>query len=386
MKIGMLDPANLTPFYTYALCDALVNNGHELIYYSTRYDNDPGLTPPATVEFVDHYFKFFRNLQFRGPQKLRKVIRGISYLPDHRSLLRKLSKDNPDVVHMQWARLPILDLYFIRALQHAGIPVVLTVHDVNPLFNSGSDHMLARLYDRVDHLIVHHSSAVSVLRDRYGVNDTEKISIIPHGPLQSENIPKDKTRNDARKALGIPKNAYVITFFGEIKYYKGIDILIDAVVKAADKLPDIYLLIAGKPGTLKDIPNTSILKDKNISHQTNFSFIPNDEVWRYYLAANIITLPYRQISQSGVLFSALAHERFTICSDVGGVPELIEMVGGGRIIPKESADKLADTITMLFKEKGRLDIEAQKARIRLFDLCNWNRISKLTQNVYAKVV
>ena len=57
----MLDPANLTPFYTYALCDALVNNGHELIYYSTRYDNDPGLTPPATVEFVDHYFKFFRN-------------------------------------------------------------------------------------------------------------------------------------------------------------------------------------------------------------------------------------------------------------------------------------------------------------------------------------
>jgi glycosyltransferase involved in cell wall biosynthesis len=143
--------------------------------------------------------------------------------------------------------------------------------------------------------------------------------------------------------------------------------------------------MAGKLERLEDIPDTSILKDKNISHQTNFSFIPNDEVWRYYLAANIVALPYRQISQSGVLFSALAHERFTVCSDVGGLPELIEMVGGGRIIPRESVDRLADAITMLLKEKDRLDLEAKKARIRLFDLYSWNRISKLTQGVYAKI-
>lgn len=386
MKIGMLDPANLTPFYAYALCDALAKNGHELAYYSTRYDNDPGLTPPATVDFVDHYFKLFRTLQSRGPQKLRKVIRGISYLPDHYCLLRKLLKDKPNVVHMQWARLPFFDLYFIRALKHAGIPVVLTVHDVNPLFNSGSDHLLTSVYNQVDHLIVHHSSAVSVLQDRFGVNNTEKISIIPHGPLQSENIPKDKTRRDARKDLGIPNSASVITFFGEIKYYKGLDILIDAVVKAAEKVPDLYLLMAGKPETLKEIPNTSILKENNISYQANFSFIPNDEVWKYYLAANIIALPYRRISQSGVLFSAIAHERFTVCSDVGGLPELIEMVGGGQIIPKESAARLADAITMLLKKKDRLDIAAQKAHSRLLDLCSWNRISKLTQNVYAKIL
>jgi glycosyltransferase involved in cell wall biosynthesis len=385
MKIGMLDPANLTPFYTYALSDGLANMGHELTYYSTQYDNDPGLRPPASVEFVDHYFKYFRKLQSNGPRKLRKAIRGISYLPGHRSLLDKLLKDKPNVVHIQWARLPILDLYFIRALQRAGIPVVLTVHDVDPFFSFGGDWLLRHLYNQVDHLIVHHSSAVAVLNDRFGVKDTTKISIIPHGPLQSENIPKDKTRDDARRVLEIPKSANVVTFFGEIKYYKGLDILIDAVVKAADNIPDLYLLMAGKPELLQDIPNTSILKDKNISHQANFSFIPNDEVWRYYLAANIVALPYRQISQSGVLFSALAHERFTVCSDVGGLPELIEMVGGGQIIPKESAEKLADTITMLFKEKDRLDLEAQKARIRLFDLCSWSRISRLTQNVYAKV-
>jgi D-inositol-3-phosphate glycosyltransferase len=385
MKIGMLDPANLTPFYTYALCDGLVDIGHKLTYYSTRYDNDPELRPPASVEFIDHYFKYFRKLQSNGPRKLRKVIRGISYFPGHRSLLCKLLKDKPNVVHMQWARLPIIDVYFIRALQRAGIPVVLTVHDVDPFFSFGGDQLLTRLYNQVDHLIVHHSSAVSVLGDRFNVKDTTKISVIPHGPLQSENIPKDKTRDDARRALGIPKLANVITFFGEIKYYKGLDILIEAVVKAADKVPDLYLLMAGKPERLEGIPNTSILKDKNISHHANFSFIPNDEVWKYYLAANIVALPYRQISQSGVLFSALAHERFTVCSDVGGLPELIEMVGGGRIIPKESVAKLAHTITMLFREKDRLDLEAQKARIKLFDLCSWNRISKLTQNVYAKV-
>ncbi len=384
MKIVMLDPANLTPFYCYALSDALANCGNEVIFISTAYDNDSKIKPPEKVVFLDHYFRRFRKIQTGKIKKLRQLVRGLHYFPDHWRTLRKIKKQKPDVLHIQWAMLPKIDIWLVKQVQKLGIPVVLTIHDVNPLFNHQGDDALSILYNQVDSLIVHYTDAIQILEKRFKVKDSKKVFVVPHGPLQSENIPKNATRTSARNELSILGNYLVILFFGEIKHYKGLDILVEAVKTVKATHENIYLLVAGKPGSQSDIPDLSQLVTLDIHHNANFSFIPNDDVWKYYLAANLVVLPYRDIGQSGVLFSSIAHKRFVLSTAVGGLPQLIGDIGGGRTVEKENVRTLAESINDLLHSPHDLDIEASTACERLFSNYSWNSISERTIKVYKK--
>jgi len=381
----MIDPANLTPFYTYALCDSLAKNNCKVSFYSTEYDNDLSLKSPDSFEFFDHYFKKLRNIQRNGNKTLRKLCRGLSYYFDHRSAANKIIENKTDVVHIQWAMLPLLDIKFILKLKNSGIAVILTVHDADPLFPMGSLKNITSLYQLVDAIVVHNQTAAADILRIYPSINANNIHIIPHGPLQAQDIPTGKTQDDARSALGIPVNADVICFFGEIKHYKGLDYLVDACLKLKSSRPDLFLLIAGKPGDESDIPDLSPLIQKNIQYRADFGFVANDDVWKYYLAADIIALPYRQISQSGVLFSALAHERYVICSNVGALPEILDEVGGGCTFPKGEVSLLAEMIDQKLEDKTSLFSDAKRAKNNMDKLYNWPSIAEKTIQLYRSL-
>lgn len=382
MRVAMVDPANLTPFYSYALCDSLASAGTEIKFYSTEYDNDLTLEAPSSFDFVDHYFRKLRTVQRTRHKFIRKLIRGLSYHFNHQSLIKQLQENKTNIVHMQWAILPKLDLLFIKSLKSINIPVVLTVHDVDPLFDAGSHKDINAMYHTVDALIVHNQTASDNLQRIYPEIDTNKIHVIPHGPLQSEDIPPNKCQLDARASLDIPSDADVVTFFGEIKTYKGLDYLIEACVELKKNKPNLFLLIAGKPGSAADSPNLDILDNAGIPYRADLGFVAGEDVWKYYLAADIIALPYRQISQSGVLFSALAHKRYVICSAVGALPEILEELGGGSTFPRGDISALSHSLSLKLSNKEQTQQEADKGYDNLMNLYSWDSIAEKSQYVY----
>lgn len=381
----MVDPANLTPFYSYALCDSLATNGCKVTFHSTQYDNDLTLKSPDSFDFSDHYFTRLRKFQRSGNKLLRKLIRGSFYYSDHRSLAKNIISNKTDVVHIQWAMLPFFDIKLVSYLKESGIPVVLTIHDVDPLFDAGSKRLITKLYNLVSAIIVHNNTAAQDLSRLYPSISKDKVFIVPHGPLQSQNIPSGKTLTDAREELDIPKDSDVVCFFGEIKHYKGLDYLIQACLKLRETKPNLFLLIAGKPGGEDDIPNLTVLRDAGIPYRADLGFVANEDVWKYYLSADIIALPYRQISQSGVLFSAISHERFVLCSDVGALPEILGEIGGGCTFSCGSVLDLIEKLDTQLSNKDDLFKQAKMALGKLNELYHWDLISEKTTKIYSSL-
>ena len=106
-----------------------------------------------------------------------------------------------------------------------------------------------------------------------------------------------------RTQLGIPENSTVLLFFGYVRKYKGLDILLKAMPSVLKKHPDAYLLIVGefydKPDSYFEIINKNNLNDKV---KLVNSFVPNEDVEKYYAVSDLVILPYRSATQSGIWF------------------------------------------------------------------------------------
>jgi glycosyltransferase involved in cell wall biosynthesis len=384
LQVIMLDPANLTPYYNYALCSGLNKAGVDTTLYSTKFVADETLEAEVGIDFVDFYFKRFRTLQQGKQRILRQLLRGISYPFDHYRLLRRLRHRKADIVHWQWTRLPIIDLWLMNRLHALGIPSVITIHDVTPVYRAGSDKQRLRVLNQAEALIVHDASAKSALLMRYPELPTAKIFEIPHGPLQADKLGSAYNKGRARAMLNIAPERKVVLFFGEIKHYKGLDVLIDAFGALEGPRPELLLLVAGEPN--KDCqPDFSKLSALGLEHQSDLRYLPAADVWKYFKASDLVVLPYREISQSGVLFSALAHGRAVIVSDVGGMPEVVKRLDAGWVISRESPDELADAITEALSDMHELQARGIKAQIAVEEIYGWGAIGKKTLRVYRNV-
>lgn len=384
LDVWVLDPANLTPYYCLTLCEALAGIGDRVRFITSPFRYDPGLTAPENVEIEHAYFRLLRWLQTHGGKIVRRGIQGIAYPLDHRKLLRRMKTGSPDVLHIQWSRLPVFDRPFISAVQKKGIPVIHTVHDVEPLF-SGGISKLGEIYRLADALIVHTQNNAYELRERYPDIDSQRIHVIPHGPLQGDNVPAGATQELARQKLGLPLDAPVALYFGGIRPYKGLDVLIEAFPQVSQQLPDAWLVIAGRPAEKSDEPNLTPLQKANTRNQVNFDFIPNDQVWQYYLAADVVVLPYRRITQSGVLLSAMAHGRASVVTAVGGLPEVVTE-NTGWVVPPEDPPRLAAAIVEALSDRAKSLEKGAAAREDVNTRYSWRQIAQQTHDLYQSVI
>lgn len=382
-QVWLLDPANLTPYYCLTLAQALAEAGDQVHFITSPFRYDPGLAPPAGVVVEHHYFQRFRWLQQRGGATVRRAIQAFSYPLDHRRLLNRLRRNPPNVLHIQWSRLPVFDRRLVAAVREAGVPVVHTVHDVEPLF-AGGVSKLEDVYSQADALIVHTEQNARELAERYSSVDPKRIHVIPHGPLQAEHIPAEADQRSARESLGVPKDARVALCFGGIRPYKGVDLLVQAFPKAAAQLENAWLILAGRPVAKTDKPDLSPLDQAGAHYLANFDFIANDEVWKYYLASDVVVLPYRRITQSGVLLSAMAHGRASVVTAVGGLPEVVAEQTGW-VVPPEDVDALAEAIVQALTDRPKTLEMGQAAKSRVNSKYSWATIARRTHDLYASL-
>lgn len=159
-------------------------------------------------------------------------------------------------------------------------------------------------------------------------------------------------KNEARQFLKIPEHEKLVLFFGFIRKYKGLDLLLDAFGTELLIDSDIHLLIAGEFYEDSN-PYLDQIEKNKIKHKVylHTHFIPDSQVKYYLSAADVVVQPYKNATQSGVTPLAYHFEKPMIVTDVGALARLVphEIVG---LVCKPEIQSIADAINSFFKKEA----------------------------------
>ncbi|GAB5464833.1 MAG: glycosyltransferase family 4 protein [Candidatus Kapaibacteriales bacterium] len=207
------------------------------------------------------------------------------------------------------------------------------------------DMQLTKYFLKQNDVLVAMSSSVE--NDLRTLAPDKEILRFPHPLYDHFHAPIEKEL--AREKLGIPKDKTVLLFFGFIRKYKGLDLLLQAMPHLAE---EYHLLIAGEPyGDFADYD--SIVKEHGLSERVTqmVHYISDQQVSEVFSASDIGALPYRSATQSGITAIAFHYGTPMLATDVGSLRELIEPFGAGEIIPSATPDNISKGLDTM-KQKG----------------------------------
>jgi len=263
---------------------------------------------------------------------------------------KKIKKKRPDLVVVRfWLPLmgPALGTILSTIKKNKHSRIVCIADNIVPHEKRPGDRLFTRYFLRYCDAVVTMSDQVS--KDLLLLNNTKPFRQVPH-PLYDhfgEAVPK----LNARKKLGIDENEKLILFFGFIRKYKGLDLLLKAMSDKRLAEQKIKLLIAGefyeneKP--YQDLIERLEIADRILCHT---HFIADPDVRYYLCAADAVVQPYRHATQSGVSPLAYHFERPMIVTDVGGLADGVPHDRAG-LVCKPDSHAIADAI-LRFYERG----------------------------------
>ncbi len=377
--IWQVDPAHLTPYYDDAICRALAYSGCDVSLFASQYLYDSALPYPTAYASEQIYFRRLAHGRLLDHPRLRRSLRAVSYPLDHHAFLRRVHTARPDVIHFQWLHLPRFDLWLIAQLKRLGIPLIYTAHDIDDLFTYRQPGGYAQLLAEVDKIIVHTEVNRQALIGRYASIKAIKIEVVPHIEVRFP-IPTGATREQARRKLHIPDHALVGLFMGTIRPYKGVDVLVEACLSAQRECPDFWIVIAGRCDDQQTRGQLSRLRERSVVH---LAYVPTRDVWQYHLAADLAIFPYRRVSQSGALITAMSFDLPVIVSDVGGMPETV--AGNGWIVPAGNPEALAASLEAAYANPDQLRRMSKRSRALIDGRHNVTGISARLLSIYEEV-
>jgi glycosyltransferase involved in cell wall biosynthesis len=385
LKVVLIDPSGFTLPYDHCLCAGLAQRGCQ-VFLVTSQSPYVFWNHTASYERLNHFFRFTNRI-YKTPSGLgRKYVKGIEYLYDMERLIHQLHKLAPDVIHFQWLPLPLVDSLFLPRLRKIA-PLILTVHDTQPFQGSPVSRVQLLGWRKTlylfDHLIVHTYFSQHELITSTGIPQVN-ISVIPHGFF---NYYKD-IRSPNINTLKASDSKKIVLFFGVIKPYKGLDLLIQAFSRLPDKLrKEAELLVVGYPKIPVE-PLKELAKRLGISDNIvwDLRFVPEEEVATVFEQAFVVVLPYRRIDQSGVLMTALAFGKPVIATKVGGFPEIIKDGVHGYLVNPGNVDELAQVMEMILSQPatawrmGKAVEELAKGEL------SFDTIANKTVQVYRRLI
>ncbi|WP_244554645.1 glycosyltransferase [Pontibacter indicus] len=205
---------------------------------------------------------------------------------------------------------------------------------------------------------------------------------LPH-PLY-DNFGPAESKAEACAALGLDPNVRYLLFFGFIRAYKGLDLLLEAMaMPALQAVPDLKLLIAGE--FYEDAkPYYELIEKHGLQDRLvlRTDFIPNAEVRHYFCAADLVVQPYKHATQSGVTQVAYHFDKPMVVTNVGGLAELVPAGEVGYVVepdPQAVASAISDFYTSAKAETFVRNIARYKARF------SWSRFVEAVYELAAKV-
>jgi glycosyltransferase involved in cell wall biosynthesis len=379
MKIALIDPSLFTWPYDLRLAKGLTEIGHSVQIFG----REPGYELPVgdSKFLARHFYAGLQNQAFkRLAPSVQLALKGVSHISSMVRLLKQLRQTQPDIIHFQWTPLATIDQHFLPFFRKIA-PTIITVHDSNP-FNNNPRSRLQRLgaieiFHKFDHLLVHTRSAYARV-ESYGV-PKEKLSIVAHGLLTDAS-------EFSRVSAPADRGRVVILLFGQVKPYKGVDVLLRAMSRLPPGVKDCCLVrIVGRPEMPMD-PLFALVDELGLKEQVEFDlrFIPDAEIPSLLTSSDILVFPYREIDASGVLMLALAAGRPVVASRIGIFAEWLGDLGPGILVEPDSPDALASALSPLTSDPDYRDSIASKM-LRLRDsVPAWREIALVTEGIYQR--
>jgi glycosyltransferase involved in cell wall biosynthesis len=370
----VLLPHGFEPNYPLGFARGLREVGVEVLMVGA--DDSAGRAEAAGIPHVN-----LRGAQTTDRSRLAKV-RGL--LGYYARLFRLLFQHRGQVVHfcgLLDQRLILLDgLLLTLVLRLCAGRYLHTAHNALPHGRRQSRLFCAiyRWIYRLPHTIIAHSPSVAdELHRDFGV-PRHRLRVISIG-LNEEVPATDLSPAEARRQLGLPPSGPLALFFGKIEPYKGLDLL--AAAWAQVRTPAAHLVIAGW------CPDATLARDLRARFTASpgparvhwrEGFVPNAEVALLLRAADVVVLPYRHISQSGVIFLCLRFGVPIVATRVGSMADFIDAEAGVLSAPDDPA-AFAAALDQVLTDPARFDRHRIATRAAAY---RWEAQCALIRDLY----
>jgi D-inositol-3-phosphate glycosyltransferase len=348
--------------YNERLALQLMEEGHEVEIYT------------FTVQYPN--FLFPGKSQFSeepAPEKL-KIFRKVNSVNPFNwfKIGKEIKNKKPDILIFKFW-LPFMGPCFgtiarrVRKNKHTRIITILD--NVIPHESRFGDKAFTKYFLKPVHAFI--SMSQSVADDLMKFDKVKPRDFNPH-PL-FDNFGKALDKTEAKKILGLEPDKNYILFFGIIRDYKGLDLLLEAFAKCSNDLPETRLLIAGEYYSNEE-KYKKLIADLKLESKIKVvnSFIKDSEVNRYFSAADLVAQPYKHATQSGVTQIAYHFETPILVTNVGGLPEMVPHEKVGYVVEPDPAD-IAKALVNFYKSKKenffRENLKTEKEKY------SWDKLS-----------
>jgi glycosyltransferase involved in cell wall biosynthesis len=248
------------------------------------------------------------------------------------------------------------------------------VHDTKAFLGTASSRLQYwgwhDFLNDMDQLIVHTQEGVGALR-KQGIR--APIAVLPHGPLRFE----------AERQLPAEENE--ILLFGEMKPYKGIDLLLEAFAQVPKELREGWTVrVVGKPAMDLE-PLFRRGQELGLAQAVRWEprFVHHGEIAGYFARSAVVAFPYRDIDASGVLMGAMGLGKAIVATRIGAFAELLSDGENALVVDKENVEALARALARLMEEPAlRARLGEACARQSRLSVPSWDLIARSALGIY----
>ena len=364
------------------LSKRLIKDGHEVTVVTYRdnadvpeYENDKGVNVYRVDNYMIHpnnFIDWILQLNFNLVSKATEIIN---------------KEGGFDVIHAHdW-----LVANAAKALKNAyGIPVVATIHATEAGRNSGIHDDTQRYINDTEWMLTYEASEV-IVNSNYMKNELqrlfglpyEKINVIPNGINLSNFIGIERDYEFRRQYA--MDNEKIILYVGRLVYEKGIQHLIAAMPKVLSNYHDAKLIIAGRGGMMDELRQEA--SNLGLNDKIYFTgYLDSKQVQKMYKCADVAVFPSTYEPFGIVALEAMLAGVPTVVSDVGGLDEIVTHGVDGMKAYAGNANSIADSITALLYDHQLATNVSKKAKQKVKEQFNWEKIAQDTHFTYEKAV
>lgn len=288
---------------------------------------------------------------------------------------RYIRRRHPDMVVIQWWHPYFAPCYFLLTRFMGRQNVTFVCHNVFPHERFPLDKVLTRLaLNNGSHFIVHAAEEAKELEKIMPYPDCV---VTPHPTYNAFRF-ADLSREQARETLHIGQKERIVLFFGFVREYKGLKYLLRAMPKICREDERVKLWIVGEFSSDKE-DYLNLIRELGIEDcvRVQDAYTPDREVEKYFAAADLVALPYRSATQSGIVQIAYGFKKPVVVTDVGGLPDVVEDGETGYIVEPEKPEALAEAVVRFFREEQaqKMQENIEKTAYRF----SWERMGEVVE-------
>jgi glycosyltransferase involved in cell wall biosynthesis len=388
ISVVVVDAPCFTLSYDYSLCQALVKNQCQVMLARSAYSHANWCAQGSFESWEGFYPLAGRFARTSLPSSCKRLLKSAEHVIDMSRFVSWMRALKPDVIHFQWLPIPALDKIYLRQLKKIA-PLVLTAHNTTLYHGASSSRLqgmgFRSVFQYFDAIVAHTEYSKSRINAK-GWIAADAVTVIPHGALDYYRALGHDSAGSTEPGSSVAGST--ILFFGNIKPYKGLDILL----RAFHALPPATrkssrLVVAGRPHCdMGEVRKLS--QDLGIDSQVTWKlgFLEEPEVADLFRSATLVALPYREIDQSGVLMTAIAFETPVVASRLEGFQETITDGVHGFLVPPGEVSSLATALDRVLASPEQAHRMQQALAVLRTGKMSWDHCAKETVKLYTQLM